>query len=336
MYRFGLILASNCLWLGLACANSPGAYPGELPARAVSFEEITIPYLDEPALRGGAWYPTLSRHNSSLRREPRVDGDHLPLVVISHGGGGSYDGHEDTALALARAGFVVAAVNHAGDTYDDQDRVLELWRRPDQLHRLITFMLTAWHSHDRIDLNRVGAFGFSNGAFTVLVAAGGIPDLDRTASYCRSHPDHDLCAALATAKVSPFLGTRAGGTGPWTHDRRIRAIAVAAPAFGFSFSKDGLREVTIPVQLWGGALDDHQPVPWYEDAVARDLPLPPEFHRVRDANHFDFLPPCNATLARVAPAICVSAPGFDRAAFHRRLNTTVVDFFSRHLGGRSS
>jgi predicted dienelactone hydrolase len=285
----------------------------------VGFEEITIPYLDEPALKGGAWYP--------------ADGDRLPLVVISHGGGGSYDGHQDTASALARAGFVVAAVSHAGDTYDDQGRVLELWRRPDQLQRLVTFMLTAWRGHDRINVNRVGAFGFSNGGFTVLVAAGGVPDLDRTAHYCGAHPDHDLCAALSKAQVSPHLGSRTAA-GTWTHDRRIRAIVVAAPAFGFAFDKDRLRGVTIPVQLWGGALDRHQPAPWYEDAVAAALPLAPAFHRVPGAGHFDFLPPCTPTVSKAAPAICASEPGFDRAAFHRELNARVVDFFSRQFGRR--
>lgn len=97
----------------------------------------------------------------------------------------------------------MAAVSHAGDTYDDDSRVLELWRRPDQLHRLITFMLSAWRFHDRIDAQRVGAFGFSNGGFTVLVAAGGRPDLDRTERYCGDHPEHDLCRALSAARISP-------------------------------------------------------------------------------------------------------------------------------------
>ena len=35
----------------------------------------------------------------------------LPLVVMSHGTGGSFLGHFDTAMALADAGFVVVAMN---------------------------------------------------------------------------------------------------------------------------------------------------------------------------------------------------------------------------------
>jgi predicted dienelactone hydrolase len=51
-----------------------------------------------------------------------VSGDKLPLVVISHGRGGNFIGHHDTAETLADAGFIVAAINHPGDTYFDQSR----------------------------------------------------------------------------------------------------------------------------------------------------------------------------------------------------------------------
>jgi predicted dienelactone hydrolase len=322
------ILASHCFLLGLACAGAAEACTDRAAADAVTFEEIRIPYGDQPALAGGVWRPALSQGNATPS-EIHAEGNGLPLVVISHGGGGSYDGHIDTATSLACAGFVVAAVSHSGDTYDDQSRVLELWRRPDQLRRLIGFMLTDWH-HDRIDARRVGAFGFSNGAFTVLVAAGGIPDLNQTEQYCGSHPDHDLCRALSEAGISPRLGMRVP-VDAWIQDSRIRAIVVAAPAFGFAFRKEGLREVKIPVQIWGGALDRHQPAPWYEDAVAADLPVAPDVHRIPGAGHYDFLPPCSASLIQVAPAICTSEAGFDRAGFHRKLNENIVAFLSRNL-----
>lgn len=58
------------------------------------------------------------RVKSSRQRYPtrgkglRVNGDKLPLVVVSHGRGGDSVGLHDTAEALADAGFVVAAINH--------------------------------------------------------------------------------------------------------------------------------------------------------------------------------------------------------------------------------
>jgi predicted dienelactone hydrolase len=253
--------------------------------------------------------------------------------VISHGGGGTFVGHSDTARALAEAGFVVAAVNHAGDTFGDEGRVLELWRRPQQLERLITFMLTSWRGPVRVDPDRVGAFGFSNGGFTVLVAAGGAPDLKAIKPYCERNPQHDLCAALANAGIDPGRVADLPGE-PWLHDRRIAAAAIAAPAFGFAFTRRGLADVKAPVQLWGGSLDTHQPPPGYEDQVRENLPAPPAFHRVEGAGHYDFLPPCDPSLARAAPHICASAGTFDRGRFHERFNAAIVRFFARRLKAR--
>ncbi len=259
-----------------------------------------------------------------------VAGQGLPLVVMSHGGGGWYDGHFDTALALARAGFVAAAVGHAGDTFNDQSKVLQLWRRPTQLRRLVDYMLDQWSEHGRLDSGRIGAFGFSNGGFTVLVALGGVPDLSKTAPYCAAHPDHDLCKALSQAGVDANLGA-AVPPGAWIADPRIKAGVIAAPAFGFAFAATGLDDVRAPIQLWGAADDHHQPQPFYADAVRAALPRAPEYHVVANAGHYDFLAPCDARLSKRAPSICTSLPGFDRTAFHARFNAQVVQFFQTHL-----
>ena len=44
-----------------------------------------------------------------------VPGTALPLVVILHGNQGVPENHRQTALALAEAGFVAAAVRHEAD-----------------------------------------------------------------------------------------------------------------------------------------------------------------------------------------------------------------------------
>ncbi len=64
-----------------------------------------------------------------------------PSVVISHGSGGWFGGHYDTALVLAHAGFAVAR----RPTTETPTRTRARWRRsvfrPAQLHRLIDYML---------------------------------------------------------------------------------------------------------------------------------------------------------------------------------------------------
>ena len=304
----------------------------------VAFEKVQIANGAEAPLTAGVWYPTaapaaerrLGEFIQTVADDAPAAGRGLPLIAISHGGGGSYESHYDTALALAHAGFVVAAVSHAGDTYNDQSQVLQLWRRPAQLRRLVSYMLEEWPQHDRLDAAHIGAFGFSNGGFTVLVAAGGVPNLGKTGPYCRAHPDHDLCQALKEARIDPGLGKDAPPDA-WTRDPRFKAVVIAAPAFGFAFDSEGLQDVHIPIQLWRAGDDRHQPTPWYEEAVRLALPRPPEYNVVAGAGHYDFLPPCTPHLAAIAPRICADPSGFDRAGFHERFNAEIVRFFRENL-----
>jgi predicted dienelactone hydrolase len=307
-------------------------------AGAVAFESVHISYGSEQPLVAGIWYPSSAPlANAQEERWPGVvtsapiAGTRLPLVVLSHGGGGSYEGHFDTAIALARAGFVAAAVSHAGDTYDDESKVLQLWRRPAQLRRLVTYMLEEWSGHRLLDQDRIGAFGYSNGGFTVLVAAGGVPDLMQIGSYCGAHPTHNLCTAMKKAGLDPRKPGIQVPADAWVADSRIKAIVVAAPAFAFAFDQRGLRNVHIPNQLWRAADDQRQPHPYYEEALLKALPNAPEYHVVPGAGHFGFLPPCGEHLAAAKPEICSDAAGFDRADFHTEFNAEIVRFFQAHF-----
>ena len=105
-----------------------------------------------------------------------VAGDSLPLIVVSHGSGGWFGAHHDTAAMLADAGFVVAALNHPGDNAADRsrtDNLSVLLDRPAAIRRLTDFMLDAWPDPSKLDRQRIGLFGFSRGAYTGLVIAGG-------------------------------------------------------------------------------------------------------------------------------------------------------------------
>ena len=139
-----------------------------------------------------------------------------------------------------------------------------------------------------------------------------------------------VSAILKHAGVDPHFGPDVPA-GAWVHDPRIKAVVIAAPAFGFAFGHAGLSSVRAPIQLWRAADDRHQPHPYYDEAVRADLPRPPEYHVVVNAGHYDFLPPCDARLSRKMPEICTSLPGFDRAAFHEQFNADVVQFFQAML-----
>jgi predicted dienelactone hydrolase len=194
--------------------------------------------------------------------------------------------------------------------------------------RVIDFMLKTWDGHGHIDPARIGIFGHSAGATTALILIGGTPDLDRVGRFCQDHPDMWDCQ-----RVKERGSQTADPAKPpvWTHDPRIKAAAIAAPALGYTFTKVGLETVTAPVQLWRAENDKINPNPWNADIVRDALPKSPEDHLVKGAGHFDFLAPCNDALAAVAPEICSDPPDFDRTAFHKEMNQALVGFFKAQL-----
>ena len=125
-------------------------------AEAAGFRFIDIPAdANGPALTGAVWSPCdqppqqirVGPVTIAAARNCPVTGERLPLIVMSHGSGGWFGAHRDTAAALADAGFVVAAVDHPGDNAADRSRIDTLSilvDRPVDIRRLTDFMLDAW------------------------------------------------------------------------------------------------------------------------------------------------------------------------------------------------
>jgi len=282
----------------------------------------------------GIWYPSqavanpvaMGRTTMTVAMNAPVNGKAMPMIVISHGTGGSNLGHFDTAIALADAGFVVVAMNHTGDNYADHSRSVDIMDRPRQVSRVIDHMLATWEGHASIDPQRVGMFGHSAGGFTTLAIIGGVPDHTKIGPMCREYPG-DFACQLVARSASPVAVPATLAVA----DARIKSAVIAAPALGFTFSPDGLRNVRVPVQLWRAENDAIVPHPRYAEAVRLALPEAPDYHVVANAGHYDFLAPCSMALASIAPAICTSSAGFDRAAFHVGFDADVVKFFEKTL-----
>ncbi|MGB6543462.1 MAG: alpha/beta hydrolase [Xanthobacteraceae bacterium] len=315
---------------------------GATPALSAGFEQVMVPDPSGAPLEVGIWYPSeapatsqpLGPFEQTVAIGGAVAGHGLPLVVMSHGTGGSFTGHYDTALALVEAGFVVAAVTHTGDNYRERTLVGRPENRPRHIKILIDYMLAAWRQHDTIDPSRISMFGFSAGGFTALVAIGGTPDMSTVAPYCAAHPDEWTCRMIKDRNIISVSADTTGQsrTVPdWVHDPRIAAAVIASPALGYAFSAKSLSAVTVPIQLWRGDSDEILPHPNYAQAVYDRLSVKPEYHVVPNAGHFAFLAPCTPSLAAMVPEICHDPEHFDRTAFHREFNPAVVAFFRAKL-----
>jgi predicted dienelactone hydrolase len=321
-----LVLKKYCAYaVVLCCLASPASAAG-------------IQLLDSDSrLAGAIWYPCAAEPKvvplGALAvaadfglmgvKDCPVTGAKLPLIVFSHGRGAWFGAHHDTAEALADAGFVVAAINHPGDNGNDPSKSDDLSvfaSRPVDMVRLLDFMLRGWKDKALIDPARIGLFGFSKGGYTGLVLIGATPDFARLKSICKETTG--ACQQLHDGEAPPDL----------PHDTRIRAAVIVDPATGV-FTPDNLAAIKIPLQFWRSELGG----PGVGDGsgtarVARSLPGKAEVHVV-PAGHFAFLAPCSRQLAAAIPRICTDAPGFDRAAFHRDFNASVIRFFQTHLAG---
>ena len=321
----------------IACAALVLLALAATPAFSAGFERVSVPASSGPPLEVGIWYPSgapassqsLGLYTQTVATGGAIAGRGLPLIVMSHGSGGSFEGHYDTALALADAGFVVAAVTHTGDNYRDPSGMTRVENRPPHIKTLIDYMLASWPHHALLDPARIGMFGFSAGGFTALVMVGGVPDMTRVAPYCTAYADEWPCR-----KAREYPPGAPAAPAAFIHDSRIAAAVIAAPALGFTFSSEGLAGVKVPIQLWRGDSDELLPHPRHAQNVYEALLVKPEYHVVPNAGHFAFLAPCTDLAFRFAAEICRDPPGFDRADFHREFNVAVVMFFEAKLSAR--
>ncbi|KRD13878.1 dienelactone hydrolase [Acidovorax sp. Root267] len=300
-------------------------------AHAAGFAFIEVPAdKDGPALRGAVWSPCsappgridLSPLVLQGTRDCPLTGQGLPLIVMSHGTGGSALGHHDTAATLADAGYVVAAISHPGDNFQDlsrQGHLSAFATRPVDMKRLTDYMLGAWHRHAQLDASKVGLFGFSRGGYTGLVTIGAVPDWTLRQDLCPPESSRPLCGEIRRKELPA----------PPARDARIRAAVIVDPLS--VFDAKGLGQVGIPVQLWASALGGDGVTPQSVETVRQGLPSAPDWHVAANAGHFAFLAPCPPALVEAMPAICRDAAGFDRVAFHQTFNAQVLAFFQRHI-----
>lgn len=310
-------------------------------AQAAGFRFIEIPPdANGPALHGAVWTPCdappgkieLARLVIDGVRNCPLSGTQLPLVVLSHGYGGSFFDQRDTADALANGGFVVAAIDHSDDNYQvrggPNDKVSALATRTTDIKRLIDYMLQQWPDRATLAADRIGFYGFSRGGYTGLVLAGARPDFNRLplppSSPCASAPENPVCAPMRQ-RFQELLAS------PLARDGRIK-VAVIADPLSMVFDAESLKRVAIPIQLWSSAYGGDGVTPESVAAVHRNLPVAPDWRPVENATHFGFVLPCSPALRESKPEICGDRAGFDRAAFHADFNAQVLAFFRQHLG----
>ncbi|MEL6223637.1 MAG: alpha/beta hydrolase [Cyanobacteria bacterium J06627_8] len=188
--------------------------------------------------------------------EPDVQNpQQLPIIVISNGLGARRTRFDELAIHLTSHGFAVAMLDHPGsdrqrllefnqglhsenfDATEFVDRPLDVSFLLDELMRLNrdTF-------GDRLDMSRVGIFGYSFGGTTALALAGAEPDFEHLAEDCATQS--------GLLNISLLYQCRALEVSrPWPNvrDERIQAVYVFVPFSRSLYGPEGMAQVRTPV-----------------------------------------------------------------------------------------
>ncbi|TFH41042.1 MAG: hypothetical protein E4H01_15560 [Lysobacterales bacterium] len=313
------------------------------PAYSAGFSRVTMgDRVTGERITAGIWYPTKAREArvSEQARSFLVARDAMPapgsypLILLSHGSGAWYGAHHGSAEFFARRGFVVASVTHPGDNFQDLGGYLgaqQLLGRPHHMKLLKEYLLGTHKYGSIVDTKRLTAIGFSAGAYTVTVLMGGRPDFARFASHAHLNPDDPTLLPHWELTVNTLTKQE-----QIDYDEPIVAAVLMAPAFGFLFNRDRLSRVPAQVRIYRAEMDNILRADTHVEPYLRSLPRVPEYRIVKGAGHYAFLSPCPEALIEEDPDICRDRPGFNRIAFHARLNEQMLDYFNRSLSAEET
>jgi len=237
---------------------------------------------------------------------PAAEG-RFPVVVISHGNGGSHLVYRAISTHLAKNGYVVAMLEHAGNNRNNNE--LEgthenLVNRPRHVRLTIDAVSSDPRFRACVQPDNVAIIGHSIGGYTALAVAGGTP-------WSETRQRVDVVA-----------------------DPRVRALVLLAPATAWYLPKDSLSQVSVPILMLVAEHDPFTPR-WHADVVLDRVPDRAQVtcRVIENAGHFSFLSPFPAQMRNASFLPSTDPEGFDREKFHERLPAELLEFLDEKLKG---
>ena len=295
-------------------ANAPFYLP-EAPQRS---DQVEVIYRDFADPGRHNWKETGPRPLRTMiwRPSKSIVARRLPLILISHGSGGLGTHMSWLGNVLASKGYIAAAVDHNG-TFEEELNSRPTpsdhfgWERTRDLSVVLDFLLKDPELGRLIDEECVGAAGFSLGGTTVLWLAGARLDMRHLQRNAPPVPEAIAPAIGALLDLPRTNGTARHAQGRSEQsfrDARVRSVFALAPAMGFGFTQEGLRDIHVPVQIVVGSED--QVTPASENAGhfakyindARYLVLPGERGHFSAATPEESRPPAMQEVAGLATA----------------------------------
>ncbi len=336
-----LIIAVLLITHSVAFAQSkPGVTVGQRTFRFTD-QARSRPLLTE------VWYPTddtLKKSDQAFSpfirqhtvRNGRLPAGRLPLIMLSHGTGGGRLTMEWLAQGLAQNGFIVAAVDHWGNTYDNKVPLefLKPWERPLDISFVLTALLGDKDVQPAIDTQRIGATGFSFGGYTVIALAGATIEYDTLLAYYRANPRELDVPELPG--VSKYIDDPALVAGvkrvPPLKDNRIRAFFAISPALGQGFiNKKQFATIQAPLYIVGSQGDSMAPVKTNAKHF-HELIAGSDYYEFRgQTGHYVMLNEAIDEVKKSDPTYFTDDPSVNRHQVHAEVVDLAVRFFRRNF-----
>lgn len=308
-------------------------------------------------LAATVWYPAAAgsqesewrvgpfRFGHSALDAGMASGPPRPLVLLSHGTGGSAAQLSWLAERLVVEGFIVAGVNHHGNTAAEPRRWPAGFLLPGERVRDLSLLLDRLLEHDvlgpHIDGGRIGAAGFSLGGYTVLALTGGAffafadwqrrcpPESSNPA--CRLPPEADFSLIDASRMAETDAAFREGirRSGEGLPDTRIGAVYAIAPALITLLDEEHPKARPLPTRVVLAEADE-QVLPEATGVALRRWFPHAEVLRLPAAGHYAFLAPC-IPWRSLFMLVCRDPRGVDRRALHDQVGADAAAFFEEAL-----
>jgi predicted dienelactone hydrolase len=271
----------------------------------------------------------------------------LPLIVLSHGTGGAALGLAWLGEALAAQGYIVAAVNHHGNTAAEAAQPLQgtlvWWDRPRDLSVLIDRLLADPQWGARIDASRIGVAGFSIGGYTALASVGARLSREQWQKFCTDAATAPACElppevssqfpvgeAQRLLTQDPRVLAALARMDDDYHDPRVKAAFAIPPVVWGAMQSASLASIAVPVQIVVGS-DDDQAVPRFNaEPMAKAIPNA-KLDILPKITHYSFLPVCNDRGRSYVKELCTDPAGVDREIVHREVAASALQFFKQAL-----
>ena len=260
----------------------------------------------------------------------------FPVVLFSHGMGGTDRAQAWLAAALAERGAIVVMVNHAGSTWGDHDmaRGVRHWTRAADLSRALDVLTDDPDLGPHLDLTRVMAAGFSYGGWTALSLGGVTGNLDGIVATCTQQIETmEACDVLLSDRV----GMQRQDPDLWNAsyaDPRVTSVVAIDPGFIWGLQAAdvaGLVPDTVMIGL--GDRDTRMSATNFTESGLAALIPDARVVQLAPAFHFTAMPICQPEGAAILEAekddpVCTDPPGTDREAVHG----AIIDVMAETLG----